>query len=72
MEFLGPLLVVVEYCEHGSLLSYLKRHRQEVTEKRTFFTSLDQLTRLRFAYDVCKGMAYLEERKVSPKRTGHI
>ncbi|CAB4004818.1 Fibroblast growth factor receptor 1 [Paramuricea clavata] len=60
----GPLLVVVEYCEHGCLLSYLKKHRLDIPGKGTFVTSLDQLTRVRFAYDVSKGMRYLEERKI--------
>ncbi len=64
-HFLGPLLVIVEYCENGCLLSYLKKNRVEVPDKGTFVTSLDQLTRERFAYDVSKGMKYLEERKVS-------
>ncbi|XP_028418177.1 angiopoietin-1 receptor-like [Dendronephthya gigantea] len=60
----GPLLLIVEYCEHGSLLDFLKSHRQDVAENGTFLTSLDQLTRLRFAYDVSKGMAYLETKKI--------
>ena len=55
----------MEYCEHGCLLEYLRKNRKEVPEQVTFITTLDQLTRVRFAYDVCKGMAYLEGKKVS-------
>ena len=64
----GPLLIIVEYCEHGCLLNYLRENRQEVLDRGTFVTSLNQVTRVRFAYDVCKGMAYLETLKVSLHR----
>lgn len=63
--FLGPLWIVVEFCENGNLLSYLKKNRDDVSTKEgTFVTSLDPLTRVRMAYDVSKGMHFLEDKKV--------
>ena len=55
----------MELCEHGNLLNFLRKNRQE-TSGRTggFVLSLDPLLRVRIAYDVAKGMHYLEEKKV--------
>ena len=48
-----PILLVLEYCEHGSLLSFLR--------KRTGFDALGLVQRLKVALDCAKGMAYLSE-----------
>jgi serine/threonine protein kinase len=61
----GPLWIVVELCEHGNLLSFLRKNRQETPGKTgEHISSLDPLLRVRIAYDVAKGMHYLEEKKV--------
>jgi serine/threonine protein kinase len=46
-----PLLVVVEYCEHGSLDSYLETHE------------LNEQTRCGLAADCAAGLAYLSSLK---------
>ena len=64
--FLGPLWIVVELCEHGNLLNFLRKNRQEISDKTGgFISSLDPLLRVRIAYDVSKGMHYLEDKKVN-------
>lgn len=46
-----PLMIIMEYCEHGSLLSFLK--------KRTGFDALTPQQRAKVALDVASGMKYL-------------
>ncbi len=46
-----PLMVVIEYCEHGSLSSYISK------------TTLDDATKYRIALDCAEGLAYLASRR---------
>jgi serine/threonine protein kinase len=48
----APILVVLEFCEHGSLLSYLKKYAEHVEEEH----------RLQFAHGCACGLAYLSSR----------
>lgn len=69
----GPFYVIVEYCQYGSLKNFLRTHRQtmcvrtqrtsdENTSEHGQLTSRDLLS---FAWQVCKGMRYLCQMKVS-------
>ncbi|XP_028404351.1 uncharacterized protein LOC114526994 [Dendronephthya gigantea] len=61
----GPLWIVVELCEHGNLLSFLRKNRKEILERQgDYISSLDPLLRVRIGYDVSKGMRYLEDKKI--------
>ena len=51
-----PAMLLVDYCEHGSLLSFLKK-KSECSRVEQLFA--DQ--RLTAAADVARGMAYLGE-----------
>lgn len=63
--FVGPLWIVVELCEHGNLLSFLRKNRKEILGRQgDYISALDPLLRVRIAYDVSKGMRYLEDKKV--------
>ncbi len=63
--FIGPLWIVVELCEHGNLLNFLRKNRQETSGKTgDYISSLHPLLRVRIAYDVSKGMHFLEDKKV--------
>ena len=63
--FTGPLWIIVELCEHGNLLNFLRKNRQETLGKTgDYISSLDPLLRVRIAYDVSKGMHFLEDKKV--------
>lgn len=44
--------MIIEYCEHGSLLSYLEKNGRQVDHKQ----------RLGFAADASKGLHYLASR----------
>ena len=59
--------MVIEFCENGNLLSYLKDNRKDLDgndQRQPFVSSLGLTTRLKFAYEVSKGMSYLERKKV--------
>ena len=57
--------MIVEFCENGNLLGYLKKNRKDLPSKESaFVTSLEPVIRLKFALEVSKGMGYLEEKKV--------
>ena len=47
-----PILVLIEYMEHGALQSYIKAHAGALTEQQ----------RLGFAVDLASGLAYLHAR----------
>ncbi|XP_067932204.1 tyrosine-protein kinase CSK-like isoform X2 [Watersipora subatra] len=49
------ILIITEYLSKGNLVDYLR------TRGRSVITKVDQIN---FACDVCKGMAYLEEKKL--------
>ncbi|XP_054715307.1 proto-oncogene tyrosine-protein kinase receptor Ret-like [Uloborus diversus] len=55
----GPLYVIVEYAEHGSLILYLRRMRARYPEAGGDFREL-----LSFAWQVARGMQYLAEMKI--------
>jgi serine/threonine protein kinase len=51
-----PAMTVLQFCEHGSLLSFLKKH--------TGFQQLQLASKLSILVDVAGGMAYLASRNV--------
>ncbi|KAK4318588.1 hypothetical protein Pmani_010423 [Petrolisthes manimaculis] len=69
----GPIYIIIEYCQYGSLRNYLKRSRHAEFENRVGsgpgeanaadynITPKDILS---FAWQICKGMAYLTEMKL--------
>jgi len=60
----GPLWLVVEYCEHGSLRCYLRSLRQcPVTSRNLDLVSLD-LELLSFARQIANAMDYLSDMKL--------
>ncbi len=75
----GPFYVIVEYCEHGALRSYLREIRQNECgylesrrpdDDQNGGNKKDELSirpndLLSFAWQIAKGMQYLSEMKVS-------
>uniref|UniRef100_A0AAQ5Y8H2 receptor protein-tyrosine kinase n=1 Tax=Amphiprion ocellaris TaxID=80972 RepID=A0AAQ5Y8H2_AMPOC len=63
----GPLMVIVEYCKHGNLSSYLKSKRGEYSPyKVNESTDDDHLTMedlISYSFQVAKGMEFLSSRK---------
>uniref|UniRef100_A0A4W6CE05 receptor protein-tyrosine kinase n=1 Tax=Lates calcarifer TaxID=8187 RepID=A0A4W6CE05_LATCA len=67
----GPLMVIVEYCKHGNLSSYLKSKRGEyspykVNDVQGFSSDDDHLTMedlISYSFQVAKGMEFLSSRK---------
>uniref|UniRef100_A0A8C5EIP4 receptor protein-tyrosine kinase n=1 Tax=Gouania willdenowi TaxID=441366 RepID=A0A8C5EIP4_GOUWI len=63
----GPLMVIVEYCKHGNLSSYLKSKRGEYSPyKVTDSSDDDHLTMedlISYSFQVAKGMEFLSSRK---------
>ncbi|GAB1604719.1 proto-oncogene tyrosine-protein kinase receptor Ret-like [Argonauta hians] len=69
----GPFYIIVEYCQHGSLKNFLRKHRhatcnrtartpEEIkSEINIILTTRDLLS---FAWQVCKGMRYLCQMKL--------
>ena len=64
----------MELCENGNLLNFLRKNRQETPEDSSAtISSLEPLVRVRIAYDVSKGMHYLEDKKVlDPLPSPHL
>ena len=67
----GPFLLILEYCEHGSLRNYLRRSRLVLPEQQHYahapaatpaITPRDLLS---FAWQISQAGAYLSEMKVS-------
>ena len=61
-------LIIIEYCEYGSLRNYLRLSRKlEVTHVSDYENNIEQITVkdiLSFAWQISKGMAYLTEIKL--------
>ena len=65
----SDVMLILEYCPHGNLLSFIKGRRQmfkPIWKKQHFgieqeFTTLDLVI---MAYQICKGLEYLAQRKV--------
>ncbi|KAK8729884.1 hypothetical protein OTU49_008367, partial [Cherax quadricarinatus] len=69
----GPIYIIIEYCQYGSLRNYLKRSRHAEFENRVgsgpaegsaidyAITPKDLLS---FAWQICKGMSYLTDMKL--------
>lgn len=67
----GPFLLILEYCEHGSLRNYLRRSRLILPEQQQQSPSSFMLTPavtprdlLSFAWQISQAGAYLSEMKV--------
>jgi len=60
----GPLLILVEYAEHGNLLRYLRDHRkQNYEDMNEYSLDVSSAERLRIACDVSDGMKHLAAMK---------
>ncbi|PFX22514.1 Fibroblast growth factor receptor 1 [Stylophora pistillata] len=60
----GPLLIVVEFAEHGNLLRHLRDHRKENYEDMNEYSlEISSAERLRIASDVSSGMKHLAAMK---------
>lgn len=66
----GPFLLILEYCEHGSLRNYLRRSRLVLPEHQ-HYSHTSQLAPaitprdlLSFAWQISQAGAYLSEMKV--------
>lgn len=60
-------LVIIEYAKHGSLRNYLRLSRKLECNEIEFTNGVEPVTVkeiLSFAWQICKGMAYLTEIKV--------
>ncbi|XP_050715966.1 proto-oncogene tyrosine-protein kinase receptor Ret-like isoform X2 [Eriocheir sinensis] len=69
----GPIYIIIEYCQYGSLRNYLKRSRHAEFENRVGSGPAEGTTAdyaitpkdiLSFAWQICKGMAYLTDMKL--------
>lgn len=61
-------LIIIEYAKHGSLRNYLRLSRKLECNNIEFTNGVEPITVkeiLSFAWQICKGMAYLTEIKVS-------
>lgn len=60
----GPLMILVEFAEHGNLLSYLRENRKQNYENMNEYTlEISAAERLKIACDVCDGMSHLAAMK---------
>ena len=60
--FVGPFYLIVEYCDNGSLIEYLRKH-QTVQE----YVNLETLSlewKLSRSLEICNGMKFLAKHKV--------
>ena len=59
----GKLWLLIEFCECGDLLNYLKNNKQLILSGNCD-AALNARCLLRLAYDVANGMQYLEEHRI--------
>lgn len=62
-----PPMIIIEYCSFGSLRSYLRLSRKLEESSDLQIDGVDPVTAtdvLSFAWQICKGMAYLTEMKL--------
>lgn len=62
-----PPLIIIEYCRYGSLRSYLRLTRKLEESSDLNIDGVEPVTAtdvLSFAWQICKGMAYLAEMKL--------
>ena len=59
----GPLYLIIEFAEHGSLRNYLRSHRESTSQTAQQSATQFQIL-LSFGRQISKGMAYLEGLKV--------
>ena len=63
--FLGPLMIVVEFAEHGNLLRHLRdRRKQNYEDMNEYSLDITSAERVRIACDVADGMKHLATMKV--------
>jgi proto-oncogene tyrosine-protein kinase Ret len=61
-------LLIIEYCMYGSLRNYLRTSRKLESKDVEYTNDVEQVTVkdiLSFAWQICKGMTYLAENRVS-------
>lgn len=66
-NFLGPLWVVVKFAENGSLLDYIRKHKNipdYVNTKGDEPKGISNVEILRLAHGIAKGMSHLAKVKV--------
>lgn len=68
----GPFLLILEYCEHGSLRNYLRRSRllppdslQPQQPQHAYHPAITPRDLLSFAWQIAQAGAYLAEMKVN-------
>ena len=63
-----PLMIVVEFAEHGNLHHYLRDHRkQNYDDMNKYSLDISSAERLRIACDVAEGMKHLATMRVRCK-----
>lgn len=55
-----PLMIIMELASGGSLLSHLRKRKNEI---KPLLTPMDESED--YVYEICSGMAYLEEKPAS-------
>lgn len=63
LETEGKLWLLMEFCEHGDLKSYLKENEKKILSGNEN-EALNSRCLLKWMYEVAKGMQYLEENKI--------
>lgn len=63
--FIGPLMIIVEFAEHGNLLRHLRdRRKQNYEDMNEYSLDISSAERVRIACDVADGMKHLATMKV--------
>lgn len=66
-------LLIIEYCCHGSLRNYLRLSRKMGDSGAEYVNGMDEMTVqdvISFAWQICKGMAYLADMKLVHRDLG--